>query len=67
MTGEFHDDLRGDADGEHEADECLTAAVRADKGVFWIGLVIALAITEAGDMDRLVETTELSKNYCRRP
>ena len=57
---EFHHHLRGHSNGEHEADEGLSATVGADLGVFGPGDVVALAFAEAGDMDGLVEAAELA-------
>ena len=41
MAGEFHYNLGRDADGEHEADEGLAAAVGADFAVFGDGDVVS--------------------------
>ena len=60
MAGEFHHNLGGDADGEHEADEGLAAAVGADFGVFRDGDVVSAAFAEAGDVDGLVEAAEFA-------
>ena len=61
MAGEFHDDLGRDADGEHEADKGLAAAVGADEGVLGVGLVVAVAVAETGDVDRGGEAAELAE------
>ena len=60
MAGEFHHNLGGDADGEHETDESLAAAVGADFGVFGDGDIVSAAFAEAGDVDWFIETAELA-------
>ena len=60
MAGEFHHNLGCDADGEHETDEGLAAAVGADFGVFGDGDVVSAAFAEAGDVDGLVEAAEFA-------
>ena len=49
MAGEFHDDLGGDADGEHEADEGLAAGVSADRLIFWVHFIVTGAVAVASD------------------
>lgn len=60
MAGKFHHDLRGDTDGEHEADEGLSAAVGADFAVFGNRDVVALPFAESGDVGGAVEFAELT-------
>ena len=60
MAGEFHHNLGGDADGEHETDEGLAAAVGADFGVFRDGDIVSASFADAGDVDGLVEVTEFA-------
>ncbi len=60
MAGELHHNLGRDADGEHEADEGLAAAVGSDFGVFGDGDVVAAALAEAGDVDGVIEAAELA-------
>ena len=49
MTGEFHYDLRRDADGEHETDESLAAGVGANEFVLGIDFIVAVAVAVASD------------------
>ena len=60
MAGEFHHNLGRDADGEHETDEGLAAAVGTDFGVFGDGDIVSATFAEVGDVDGLVEAAEFA-------
>ena len=60
MACEFHHYLGRDADGEHEADEGLSAGVGGHLGVFGADDVVSAAVLEAGDADGFVDVAELA-------
>ena len=63
MAGEFHDNVRRDADGEGEADEGLSAGVGADLRPFGIDIVVTGAVAVEGDVDGGVELADLAEVF----
>ena len=63
VAGPFHHDLRRDAAGQGEADECPAPGVGADERPFGVGLLYFLSGAEEHLRDWGVEAAELAKVF----
>ena len=63
VAGPFHYDLRRDAAGEGETDECPSAGVGADERPLWVGFLNFLAGAEEYFGNRCVEAAEFAEVF----